>query len=103
MYQSIDKFHQFLFVIINEISGSTRIMVLTGPPSDSEKEWEYSPTEMRKMRERQKLEEKLRKEAEKEMLAEKTTDDEGISWGMGQLLYSSYYFYSFPYEGGFNY
>uniref|UniRef100_A0A915AXV5 FHA domain-containing protein n=3 Tax=Parascaris TaxID=6254 RepID=A0A915AXV5_PARUN len=67
---------------VMQFGGSSRIMVLTGPPSDSEKEWEYSPTEMRKMRERKKLEQKLRKEAEKIVLSEKTTDDEGISWGM---------------------
>ncbi|KHN78187.1 Uncharacterized protein Tcan_03586 [Toxocara canis] len=68
---------------VMQFGGSTRIMVLTGPSTDVEKEWEYSPTEMRKLKESQKLEEKLRKEAEKEMLAEKSNDDEGgISWGM---------------------
>ncbi|VDK57268.1 unnamed protein product [Anisakis simplex] len=69
---------------VMQFGGSSRIMVLKGPSSDVEKECEYSPTEMKKMRERRKLEDKLRKEAENEMKEEndKNSNDEGISWGM---------------------
>lgn len=54
-----------------QFGGSTRIMNLVGPSTDVEEEWEYTPTEMRKLKEQKKLNEKLEKAAKQEVRDEK--------------------------------
>ncbi|OZC06483.1 FHA domain protein, partial [Onchocerca flexuosa] len=74
---------QFIRIRVGHIlqfGGSSRIMTLFGPNSDIEEEWEYSPTEMRRLIEQKKIYEKIQKEKEKSSRSEKESD--GIMWGM---------------------
>ncbi|VDK80073.1 unnamed protein product [Onchocerca ochengi] len=74
---------QFIRIRVGHVlqfGGSSRIMTLFGPNSDTEEEWEYSPTEMRQLIEQKKLYEKIQKEKEKASGSEKESD--GIMWGM---------------------
>ncbi|EFO25786.2 FHA domain-containing protein [Loa loa] len=59
---------------------SSRIMTLFGPNSDTEEEWEYSPTEMRRLIEQKKLYDKIQREKKKVSESEKESD--GIMWGI---------------------
>lgn len=59
-------------------------MTLFGPNSDTEEEWEYSPTEMRRLIEQKKLYDKIQREKEEASKNEKESD--GIMWGMGSLF-----------------
>ncbi|CAG9536161.1 unnamed protein product [Cercopithifilaria johnstoni] len=65
---------------IMQFGGSSRIMTLFGPDSDTEEEWEYSPTEMRRLIEQKKLYDKIQREKEEASKSEKESD--GIMWGM---------------------
>ncbi|VDK83460.1 unnamed protein product [Litomosoides sigmodontis] len=65
---------------IMQFGGSSRIMTLFGPNSDTEEEWEYSPTEMRRLIEQKKLYDKIQREKEEASKNEKESD--GIMWGM---------------------
>lgn len=61
-------------------------MTLFGPNSDTEEEWEYSPTEMKRLIEQKKLYDKIQREKEK--VSENEKDSDGIMWGMGLLISS---------------
>ncbi|VIO92051.1 FHA domain containing protein [Brugia malayi] len=65
---------------VMQFGGSSRIMTLFGPNSDTEEEWEYSPTEMKRLIEQKKLYDKIQREKEKTSANEKESD--GIMWGM---------------------
>uniref|UniRef100_A0A0R3RW07 FHA domain-containing protein n=1 Tax=Elaeophora elaphi TaxID=1147741 RepID=A0A0R3RW07_9BILA len=65
---------------VMQFGGSSRIMTLFGPNSDTEEEWEYSPTEMRRLIEQKKLYDKIQREKEEASKSEKESD--GIMWGM---------------------
>ncbi|KAM3722932.1 Uncharacterized protein ACO02O_06225 [Dirofilaria immitis] len=65
---------------VMQFGGSSRLMTLLGPNSDTEEEWEYSPTEMRRLIEQKKLYDEIQKKKEKASETEKESD--GIMWGM---------------------
>ncbi|KAL4003265.1 FHA domain family protein [Acanthocheilonema viteae] len=65
---------------VMQFGGSSRILILFGPNSDTEEEWEYSPTEMRRLIEQKKLYDKIQREKEEASKSEKESD--GIMWGI---------------------
>uniref|UniRef100_A0A1I7VGJ7 FHA domain-containing protein n=1 Tax=Loa loa TaxID=7209 RepID=A0A1I7VGJ7_LOALO len=74
---------QFIRIRVGHVvqfGGSSRIMTLFGPNSDTEEEWEYSPTEMRRLIEQKKLYDKIQREKKKVSESEKESD--GIMWGI---------------------
>lgn len=67
---------------------STRLFILQGPPDDEEPESELSVTEMKDMRNKEKLAEQLAKAR-----GEPVKDDAGIDWGMGLLTLNHVFFF----------
>lgn len=58
-------------------------MTLFGPNSDTEDEWEYSPTEMKRLIEQKKIYDKIQREKEEASKSEE--QNVGIMWGMGSF------------------
>ncbi|MCP9258357.1 FHA domain protein [Dirofilaria immitis] len=58
---STEAVHTNTCRICYAVWGSSRLMTLLGPNSDTEEEWEYSPTEMRRLIEQKKLYDEIQK------------------------------------------
>uniref|UniRef100_A0A915PSS7 FHA domain-containing protein n=1 Tax=Setaria digitata TaxID=48799 RepID=A0A915PSS7_9BILA len=65
---------------VMQFGGSSRILTLFGPSFDVDEEWEYSPTEMKRLIEQKKLYDKIQREKEEALKIGKESD--GIMWGM---------------------